>query len=103
MSAVMVRYRVRPECVALNESLVREVFAELEATAPEGLVYQSMLLADGVTFVHLVEAGDDEALQATPAFQRFASTVGERCENPPVAVGVRRIGRYDGSHEGSQP
>ena len=99
----MVRYRVRPECAAHNEELVREVFAELEATAPGGLVYQSMVLADGVTFVHLVEAGDDALLQATPAFQRFASTVGERCEDHPVAVGVRRIGRYDGSQEGSQP
>jgi hypothetical protein len=97
VSAVLVRYRVRPECAGLNEQLVREVFAALEALAPEGLVYQSMLLADGVTFVHLVEAGDNELLQAIPAFQRFASTVGERCEDPPVATGVRRIGRYDGS------
>ncbi len=44
MSAVLVPYRVRPECVELNEQLV-----------------------------------------------------GDRCEDPPVATGVRRIGRYDGS------
>ncbi len=56
----------------------------------------SAVLADGVTFVHLVEIDEHGLLQEVPAFQRFAWTVGERCDDPPVATAVRRIGRYDG-------
>jgi dihydropteroate synthase len=95
MSRLMVRYRVRPECAELNERLVREVFEELAAAAPEGLSYESMVLDDGVTFVHVVE-GDNTALRELPAFQRFAWTVGDRCEDPPQQSTVRVIGSFEG-------
>ncbi len=99
MSGVIVRYRVRPECAELNERLIAEVFDELRAVAPAGLNYQSVVLEDGVSFVHLVD-GDSAVLNELPAFQRFAWTVGERCEDPPVATAVRRVGHYDGQDEG---
>jgi hypothetical protein len=96
VSGVLVRYRVRPECAELNERLIVEVFEELRAVAPLGLTYQSVVLEDGVSFVHLVD-GDSSVLNDLPAFQRFAWTVGERCEDPPQAGTVRRVGHYDGS------
>jgi hypothetical protein len=95
VTRVVVRYRVRPECAELNEELVREVFAALATTDPDGFCYQSMVLADGVTFVHVVD-GDSAGLVGLPAFQRFASTVGERCEDPPEQTTARLIGSFDG-------
>jgi hypothetical protein len=92
----MVRYRVRPECAAENERLIREVFEELAVRRPQGFAYESVVLSDGVTFVHLVD-GDGSGIGALPAFQRFSSTVGARCEDPPVQTTVRSVGSYEGS------
>jgi hypothetical protein len=92
---MMIRYRVRKECAEQNEQLVRAVFEELAAARPEGLSYESVVLDDGVTFVHLVE-GDSTGLQELSAFQAFAWTVGERCEDPPVQSTVRVVGSYNG-------
>jgi hypothetical protein len=96
MSGMVVRYRVRRECAELNERLIAEVFEELHAVAPAGLTYQSLVLEDGVSFVHVVD-GDSSVLNDLAAFQRFAWTVGERCEDPPQASTARRVGLYDGS------
>jgi hypothetical protein len=52
----MVRYRVKPEAAAENEALVRAVFAEIFAAAPEGLRYECFVLDDGVTFVHIAHS-----------------------------------------------
>ena len=95
MSRVVVRYRVRPECAEENLRLVRAVFAELGELRPDGFAYQSAVLDDGVTFVHQVD-GDSTALRELPAFQRFAWTVGERCEDPPVQSTAQVVGAYDG-------
>ncbi|WP_028638149.1 hypothetical protein [Nocardioides sp. URHA0032] len=95
MSRIMVRYRVRPDAAAENERLIGEVFEELAAEQPEGFTYQSMVLSDGVTFVHVVD-GDSAALPTSAAFQRFASTVGDRCEDPPQQTSVRIVGSYEG-------
>ena len=95
MSRIMVRYRVRPEAAAENARLVREVFEELAAERPEGFSYESMVLSDGVTFVHVVE-GDAAVLPTMAAFRRFSSTVGGRCEDPPVQTTVGIVGSYEG-------
>ncbi len=92
---MMVRYRVRPECAEENERLVRAVFEELAAECPEGFSYQSMVLSDGVTFVHVVD-GDSTVLPEMPAFQRFVADVGARCEDQPQQTSVRIVGSYEG-------
>lgn len=96
MKRIMVRYRVRPECAEENERQVREVFEELAAARPEGFAYESMVLSDGVTFVHVLD-GDTEVLPRLPAFERFSSTVGARCEDPPRQSTVRIVGSFEGS------
>jgi hypothetical protein len=95
MNRIMVRYRVRPECAETNEQLVCAVFRELATESPDGFSYQSMVLSDGVTFVHVVD-GDDHVLPTMPAFQRFVADVGARCEDPPVQTTVRIVGSYEG-------
>ena len=54
MKRTLIRYKTKPERTAENEALIKAVFAELEANAPEGLRYMSLKLADG-SFVHFVE------------------------------------------------
>jgi hypothetical protein len=73
---------------ARHPFVVRRIQA---ATAPPGLRYSTFRLADGVTFVHVV---DGEGLTELTAFQEFQRDLGDR-----LAVGPRRedatlIGSY---------
>jgi hypothetical protein len=96
MSVTVVRYRVRPEHAATNESLVRDVYAELEAVAPPGFRYATFVLDDGVSFVHVAStAGDAPApLTTLPAFRRFLADLGARCEEPPLVSPSRVVGAF---------
>ena len=69
MRQVMVRYRVRPDRVAENEELVQAVYEELASTRPAGLHYATFKLADGVSFVHVAQHGEDNPLRSVTAFQ----------------------------------
>lgn len=93
----MVRYRVRPDQAARNEELVRAVYDELHRTAPAGIRYATFQLDDGVSFVHLasIETEDGRSpLSDLAAFRRFQETVGERCDEAPVASGLREVGSF---------
>ena len=58
MRVVMVRYTVKPDRVAENERLVRAVYEELSANAPEGFRYGTFKLDDGRSFMHLAAVAD---------------------------------------------
>lgn len=75
MSTAVIRYRTRPEAGEENQRLIEEVFAQLAATAPPGLHYSTFRLADGVTFVHVV---DGEGLAELAAFQEFQRAIQDR-------------------------
>jgi hypothetical protein len=95
MERFIVRYKVKPEQVEHNAELVRAVFAELEQTAPDGLHYATLRLADG-TFVHLVAR---EELRTNPlpelaAFQSFQAGIEERCEEQPVFLEADVVGSF---------
>jgi hypothetical protein len=94
----LVRYKVKPERVAENETLVREVFASLNDDPLPGLRYASFKLEDGVSFVHIVEFADDAVNQAfvgRPAFKAFVAHIGARCDEAPLNVGLQQeIGAY---------
>jgi hypothetical protein len=97
MTITMVRYTVRPEHAAANEELVREVYAELHETRPDGLRYATFRADDGVGFVHLAVNEADEGpspLTTVPAFRRFQEGIRERCAEPPVAVELRQVGAF---------
>jgi hypothetical protein len=57
MQQDLIRYRTRPERAAVNEQLIRAVYEELREREPDGLSYATFLLADQVTFLHLVRTG----------------------------------------------
>jgi hypothetical protein len=91
MSAAVIRYRVRPEAAEENQRLVEGVFAALAVAAPPGLRYTSLRLADGVTFVHVV---DGEGLPDLPAFQEFQRGIGDRLAEGPVRDDGTLVGAY---------
>jgi quinol monooxygenase YgiN len=97
MKSVMVRYRLKPDSVAENEALIKQVFVQLAREKPAGMRYQVFKQADGVSFVH-VSAFDDPAgnpLAQLEAFKAFTASIDERCVEPPVAVELQQVGRYD--------
>jgi quinol monooxygenase YgiN len=93
----LVRYQVKPERVAENEALVRAVFESLRASPIQGLRYAAHKLDDGVSFVHLVEFANqaaNEAFVGRPAFKAFVARIGERCDQPPLNMGMQEIGAH---------
>ena len=95
MKQVMVRYRVKPEAAAENERLVRAVYAALERERPDDLRYRTVVLDDGLTFVHTAGVeGDGTPLSDLEAFRAFQADIAGRCDEPPVVSDVREIGAY---------
>ncbi len=95
--AAVVRYRTKPERAEENVALIEKVFAELDASRPEGLRYASFRLADGVGFVHVAEvdtADGTNPLTQTAAFQEFLREIGDRCEEGPLASDATLVGSY---------
>jgi hypothetical protein len=91
----IIHYRTRPEAAEENRRLVEQVFAELRAERPDGLRYATFRLADGVSFVHLVDnEGDDDPLGASAAFAAFRKDIGDRVVAPPEAGEVTLLGSY---------
>ena len=96
MRTVMVRYKVRPEAAAENERLIRQVFAQLASEAPAGVRYQSIRLADGVSFVHTASYNGEgpSPLALLPAFKEFLAGIKERCVEQPVTFEAEALGAY---------
>jgi len=91
----IIRYRTRPEQAAANEELVRAVYEELAKIRPEGLSYATFLLADRVTFLHLVAAEQTPSpLLAVRAFGEFQAGIADRCDQLPVREQLTPIGSY---------
>lgn len=97
MGQSMVRYTVKPEFAARNEELARRVYEELHETAPEGIRYATFVLEDNVSFVHVASidtADGRNPLMEVAAFRAFLENLGERCDEPPVRVELRKVGSY---------
>jgi hypothetical protein len=95
MTRVIVRYRVKPDQVELNEELVRAVYEELLRADPSGFRYATFKLEDGVGFVHIAESdGSDSPLPKLAAFQEFQRELVERCDEPPVVMEAAEVGSF---------
>ena len=98
MKATVVRYQVQADRADENQSLIEKVFADLDASQPDGFTYKVFRLEDGVSFVHVVIEHDDvddpDSLQDVPAFQAFVSGIADRCDVAPVAMGATIVGGY---------
>ena len=94
MNNVMVRYRVKPERAAENEQLVRAVYEELARAAPDGFRYATLVLEDGVSFVHIASIATedgDNPLREIKAFAEFQRDIAARCDEAPSVTGFREV------------
>jgi quinol monooxygenase YgiN len=97
MKRGLVRYNVKADRAAENEAYFKQVFEELRQTSPGGIRYATFKLDDGVRFVHLpsIETEDGgNPLGETTAFKAFQADIGDRCDEPPVAVNLNEVGSY---------
>jgi hypothetical protein len=94
---MMISYRVRADRVDEHHRLLAEVFAELHATQPGGLRYDAHVLADGRSFVDVVEGPDLPApLPRLSAFQRYRDGLDDRCDEPVVMTALDVVHSYRG-------
>ena len=90
----MFRCKVKHDQVERNLELLRAVFEELESTQPDGLRYATFQLEDKVSFVAFVETENPGALSQLRAFQRYRTTLDERCDEPPLMTMLDEVGSF---------
>jgi hypothetical protein len=97
MASSMIRYKLRPDRVDENETLVKAVYEQLNRERPDGLQYATFKLPDGVSFMHLVFESDEPGriLNEVAAFKAFVADIGSRCDEPPVATELTVVGSYN--------
>ena len=88
----LIRYRVRPEKIEENQSLIEEVFRELNATSPGHVRYLVLKLSDG-TFCHLVE-DETKTIAGLQAFAAFRRGAGDRQIDEPEQLAATIVGSY---------
>lgn len=95
MKQVMIRYRVKPDHLAENTELIRDVYAELRQSGPSGFRYATLRLDDGRTFVHIaITEGPHSPLGDLDAFKRFRAGLSDRVEEDPEAREAELVGAY---------
>lgn len=94
---VMISYRVRQDQIERNAELLGDVYAELASTQPDGLRYATFRADDQRSFVALVEFDGQPGTaphHRLASFQRYRSTLDERCDQPPVVTLLHEVGSY---------
>jgi hypothetical protein len=95
MKVLMVRSKIKAESVAEVETAIEKVFSAIKQAQPAGVRYASSRLADGVTFVILLELeGEDNPLAALPAFVEFQEDLKKWIAEPPTVEQLTVIGSY---------
>jgi hypothetical protein len=96
MSVLMAKAKIKTEGVADVKAATEKLFAAIDAAQPEGIRYASLLLADGQTFVAILQL-DDEAenpVPGLPEFRELQEVVdGSRAEPNTVEQGMV-VGSY---------
>ncbi|HKW19975.1 MAG TPA: hypothetical protein VJO13_01265 [Ktedonobacterales bacterium] len=90
---VVVQYRTRPDAADENQRLVEQVYAQLARENPDGLRYATFRLADGVTFISIIE-GEFSPVTQMSAFADYQREIGERCVEAPRLLGASLVGSY---------
>jgi hypothetical protein len=96
MRRTLIRYKAKPEAADRNAELVKAVFAELQASQPEGVRYLTLRLEDD-SFVHIVESSAEDGSSPIPkltAFQEFQNGIRDRCLEPPAPRNATIVGNY---------
>jgi hypothetical protein len=95
MPTTVIRYRTRPDRADKNQKLIESVFADLAQAAPAGIGYTALRLADGESFIHIIETTTaDNPIADLDAFAAFQADIGDRLAAPPTAAEADVIGTY---------
>ncbi len=94
---VLIRYRLKPDRVAVNLDLLRDAYDEMNALRPPGLRHATYQLDDEVSFIDFVETQGrgPGPLPSLPAFGRFRAGLDDRCVEPPTMFELRHVASYD--------
>jgi hypothetical protein len=95
MQCNLITYTARPEHREDNAAKVREVFKELESTAPAGFGYL-VLATDSGEFVHITFSadGDSTSLTTLQAFREFQSDHARRRSGEVARSSCSVVGAY---------
>ncbi len=93
---MLVRAKVKPECVAEVVAQAKKMFAAIEQAQPKGVRYSSSLLPDGVTFLAQLElqGAADNPLPQIPAFREFQEGLKQWIAEPPLPEQLTVVGAY---------
>lgn len=96
MTAVMIRSKVNADNVTDVEAAVGHVFTALEREQPAGIRYTSSRLADGLTYVAILEIDDgiENPLPGYPEFRAFQESLPGWLSEPPAPEPLTIIGAY---------
>lgn len=96
MSVLIVSAKVAPEHTGDIEAAAQKMFAAIERAAPKGIKYASTKLADGVTYVAVLEVEDgvENPLPGIPEFQEFQQGLRGWVSEPPQAGPATVVGNY---------
>ena len=97
MSVRMFRARIKPDKASEVEKAAQELFAAIDAAQPEGVRYTWTKLADGGTYVLMVNLDDDanNPLAALPAFRETMDKLKtEWIAEPLVVEQLTPVGSY---------
>jgi hypothetical protein len=96
MSVLMVRSKVKPESVTELDAAVGRVFAAIREAQPEGIRYASFRLADGVTYVALLQVDDgvENPVPGLPEFRDLQERLEGWVAEPPAAGPATVVGSY---------
>jgi hypothetical protein len=96
MPVLMVRSKVKEDNVADVEAAIEKAFSAIKQAGPAGVRYASGKLADGVTFVALLEVDDgvENPLPAMPAFIEFQEDLKKWTAEPPTLDQITVVGTY---------
>lgn len=96
MKAVRVQYTVQPEYVEQNKKNIQAVMQALKAKPVDGMYYSTYQMADGVSFMHLNVAKDEETmskLNDVAAFKQFRTELkASHPVSPPKGEDVTLVG-----------
>lgn len=92
---VVVQYTVKADHLEEHEGLIRDVFAELTRTAPDGIRYGAFRRADGRSFVHIAfVTAEKNPLDSISAFSKFTEGIKQRCEVPPEVSDLTEVAAF---------
>lgn len=96
MTVQMIRFTTSDEHVDEVETGIDAMLAALDRARPAGTRYAACRLADGATFLLLLELDDgvDNPLPAIPEALAFQQQMGRWAAAPPAAEPVTVVGSY---------